>query len=300
MSVTSAATADRSERSSVTCANSGCPLSASIDGGHSIVAADAQVVALSDVVGEHDARALADPAEHREQHVALERLRLVDDDEGVVERAPANVGQREHLEHAARHDLLDHLLRDHRPKRVEDRLGPRVHLLRLGAGQVPEVLAAHGVQRPEHHDLLVLAALHHRLEPRAQRERALARSRSAAHRDDADGLVEKQVERDALLGGAAVQAEHLEVSAHQPHRPSVRHASERRASRRVNDQARVNGQRGEVLAASSAAGRAMRARRPTARTSARRSAGSRACRSSRTRPQAPHGTPRRPCRAPTP
>ena len=77
------------------------------DRGDAVVPADAQVVALRDVVGEHDPRALAQPREHGQQHAALERLRLVDDDEGVVQRPAADVRQRQHLQQPAGHDLLD-------------------------------------------------------------------------------------------------------------------------------------------------------------------------------------------------
>ena len=83
------------------------------------------------------------------------------------------------------------------------------------AGQVAELLAADGVQRPEDDDLAVLAALHDGLEPGAQRERGLAGAGAAAEADDADVGVEQQVERDPLLGAAAVQAERVAVAAHQ-------------------------------------------------------------------------------------
>ena len=63
---------------------------------------------------------------------------------------------------------------------------------------------------------LLLLALEHRLEAGAQRERRLAGARATAERDDADLGVEQQVDRDPLLGGAAVQAEDLAVAAHQP------------------------------------------------------------------------------------
>ena len=98
--VTSAAIAERSERVSVMWANSGCPFSVSMTLRDAVVAADAQVVALGDVVGQHHPRVLADAAEHGEQHVALERLRLVDDHERVVQRAAADVRERQHLEDA--------------------------------------------------------------------------------------------------------------------------------------------------------------------------------------------------------
>ena len=106
---------------------------------------------------------------------------------------------------------------DERTERVEDGLRPGRHLLGLAARQVAELLAADGVQRPEDDDLAVLAPLQHRLEPGAQRERGLAGAGPAAERDDADLGVEQQVERDALLGAAAVQPERVAVAAHQPH-----------------------------------------------------------------------------------
>ena len=88
---------------------------------------------------------------------------------------------------------------------------------RLRAGQVAEVLAADGEQRPEHHDLLVLAALHHGLEAGAQRERGLAGAGAAAEGDDADLGVEQHLQGDPLLGRAAVDAERLAVAADQAH-----------------------------------------------------------------------------------
>ena len=76
------------------------------DRGDPVVPAHAQVVALGDVVREHHPRAGTQSREHGEQHVALERLRLVDDDEGVVQRAATDVRERQHLEQAA----LEHLV----------------------------------------------------------------------------------------------------------------------------------------------------------------------------------------------
>ena len=73
--------------------------------------------------------------------------------------------------------------------------------------------------------------LHHRLQARAQRQRGLAGAGAAAERDDADVGVEQQVERDALLGRAPVQAERLAVAAHQPHLLVRRHPAQRRPAR---------------------------------------------------------------------
>ena len=137
------------------------------DRSDAVVATDSQVVALGDVVGECDARTRAEAREHSEQHVAFERLCLVDDDEGVVEGTAANVGQREDFEDVAVHDLVDDVLGHQAFERVEDGLRPRAHLLGLGAREVAEFLAAHRVERAEDDDASLLAALEHGLKPGA-------------------------------------------------------------------------------------------------------------------------------------
>ena len=100
----------------------------------------------------------AEPGQHRQQHVAFQRLRLVDDHERVVQRAAADVGQRQHLEHAARQHLVEHRRAGQRSEGVEDGLRPGRHLLALAAGQVAEFLAADRVQRPEDDDLALCCA----------------------------------------------------------------------------------------------------------------------------------------------
>jgi hypothetical protein len=172
-------------------------------------------------VGQDDAGVLPDPREHGEQHVALQALGLVDDDERVVQRPAADVGERQHLEHPAVEDLLDHLARHHAAEGVEDGLPPRVHLLGLGAREVAELLAAHGVQRPEDDDLAVLAPLHDGLDPGAQGEGGLARAGAATEETMPTSGSSKQVEGDALLGAAAVQAEGVAVT-HAPGAPACR------------------------------------------------------------------------------
>ena len=79
----------------------------------------------------------------------------------------------------------------------------------------------------------------HRLEPGAEGQRGLAGAGPAAERDDADRVVEQQVEGDPLLGRPAAQAERLAVAAHQPHLLVRRDPAERRAVRRVQHQAGV-------------------------------------------------------------
>ena len=51
----------------------------------SIVATDAQVVALGDVVGQNDARALANSRENSQENSSLQRLGLIHDHKAVME-----------------------------------------------------------------------------------------------------------------------------------------------------------------------------------------------------------------------
>ena len=126
---------------------------------NTVVATNPEIVSLCDIVGEDYARLLADPGEHCQKHVSLQRLSLVNNYEGVVKRATANVGQWQHLENATIHNLLNDLLGDKSPESVENGLSPGVHLLPLGAWQVAKLLAANRIERPKDHDLLVLPAL---------------------------------------------------------------------------------------------------------------------------------------------
>ena len=210
-------------------------------GDHAVVPAHPQVVPLRDVVSEHHPGARADPGQHGEQHAALQRLRLVHDHERVVQRSAPDVGQRQDLEHVPRQHLVDDVLGRDRGQGVVDGLRPRAHLVGLGAGQVAQFLAADRVERPEHDDLAVVAPLHHRLEPGAQRQRGLAGAGPAAERDDADLGVQQQVERDPLLRAAAAQAEGLPVAPHQLHRLVRPDAPEGAAVGRGEDEPGVAG-----------------------------------------------------------
>ena len=133
------------------------------DRSHPVVAAHAQIVPLGDVVGQYHPRARTQPGEHGQQHVSLQRLCLVDDDERIVQRAAANVRQWQHLQHAAGEHLLKHRGAGEALEGVEHRLRPRAHLLALTARQVTQFLAADGIERAEHHDLALGAPLQHRL-----------------------------------------------------------------------------------------------------------------------------------------
>ncbi|CKU39165.1 Uncharacterised protein [Mycobacterium tuberculosis] len=179
------------------------------------MAADPQVVALGDVVGQHHPGTGPQPGQHGQQHIALQRLCLVDDDERVMQRAAPDVGQRQHLEHATGQHFLEHRRAGQPLEGVEDRLRPRAHLLALATGQVAQLLAADRVQRAEDHHLAVGASLQHGFQTRTQRQSGLARAGFAAQRHDAHRLIEQQIQRHPLLGGAATQTERLTVTSHQ-------------------------------------------------------------------------------------
>ena len=61
---------------------------------------------LFEIARHHHARAKAEP---REEHLHLRPrriLRLIEDDERILERAPTDVGERRHLDELAAHQLL--------------------------------------------------------------------------------------------------------------------------------------------------------------------------------------------------
>ena len=103
-------------------------------GDDAIVAANAQVIALGNVVGQNYSRALPDTRENGQQNSAFEGLSFINDDKGVVERAATDMGQWQNFDQAAVDDFINHRLAHERAQSIEDRLGPRRHLLALAAG----------------------------------------------------------------------------------------------------------------------------------------------------------------------
>ena len=103
-------------------------------GDDAIVAANAQVIALGNVVGQNYSRALPDTREDGQQNSAFEGLGFINDDKGVMERTSADMGQWQHFDKSAVDDFIDHRLAYERAQSIEDRLGPRRHLLALAAG----------------------------------------------------------------------------------------------------------------------------------------------------------------------
>jgi hypothetical protein len=161
----------------------------------------AREVDLGDVAVHHRLGAEADA---REEHLHLLRrgvLRLVEDDERVIQRAPAHVGERRDLDRAALEHAL-HLVESHQVvERVVQRPQVRIDLLREVAREEPEALARLD-RRPHQHDALHRVALE-RVHRAGDREVGLA----GAGRPDAEGHVvaEDVAEVVALVRGATVQ-----------------------------------------------------------------------------------------------
>ena len=118
-------------------------------------------VDLARVAGDDHLRVLAEPGE---EHLHLHRrgvLRLVENDDGVGERAAAHEGERRHLDQARLQSALDLVGRHHVVERVVERAEIGVDLLAHVAGQEAEPLAGLD-RRPRQDDALGRAALDHR------------------------------------------------------------------------------------------------------------------------------------------
>ena len=119
-------------------------------------------VDLGDVAGDHDLGAEAEPGQEHLHLLGRGVLRLVEDDERVVERAAAHVGQRCDLDGPGREQLGDGLGVEHVVQGVVQRAQVGVDLLAERAGQEPEPLAGldRGAGQDDPVDLLGLQRLH--------------------------------------------------------------------------------------------------------------------------------------------
>ena len=97
-------------------------------------------VDLGDVAGDDDLGAEPEPGQEHLHLLGRGVLRLVEDDERVVEGAPAHVGQRRDLDGAGREQLGDRLRVEHVVQRVVQRAQVGVDLLAERAGQEAEPL----------------------------------------------------------------------------------------------------------------------------------------------------------------
>jgi hypothetical protein len=134
-------------------------------------------------------RAEADAGEEHLHLLARGVLRLVEDDEGVVQRAPAHEGERRDLDRLPLEGAA-HLVEAHQVvQRVVQRAQVGIDLLRQVAGQEAEPLAGLD-RRARQHDALHRVALQ-RIDRAGHREVGLA----GAGRADAEGDVVRQDRR---------------------------------------------------------------------------------------------------------
>ena len=154
-------------------------------------------VDLRDVAGDDDLRA---EAEARQEHLHLlgaRVLRLVEDDEGVVDRAATHVGQRRDLDRALLHVGGQPVGVEHVVERVVQRAQVRVDLREQVAGQEAEPLA--GLDRGAREDDAADLALGQRRDGERHRQVGLAgagradpeRDRVVADRVDVALLVDR-------------------------------------------------------------------------------------------------------------
>ena len=118
---------------------------------------------LGHVAGDHRLRRVAEAGEEHAHLLARGVLRLVEDDEAVVERAAAHERERRDLDLAARDQPLGALDVHHVVQRVVERAQVRVHLLREIARQKAELLA--GLDRGARQDDALVRALEQRRAP---------------------------------------------------------------------------------------------------------------------------------------
>ncbi len=170
-------------------------------------------VDLGDVAGHHHPRVEAEPRQEHLHLLGAGVLRLVEDDEGVVEGAAAHEGQRRHLDHAALEVAVDPVGVEHVEEGVEERAQVGVDLGLDVAGQEAEPLA--GLDRGAGEDDPLHLALGQRRRRHRHREEGLAGAgradpegdRVAADRVDVAFLVDR-LRRD--LGVAVAPDDVLE------------------------------------------------------------------------------------------
>ena len=137
-------------------------------------------VDLGDVAGDDDLRPEPEAGEEHLHLLGRRVLRLVEDDERVVERAATHERERRDLDGAALHQARDDLGLEHVVERVVERAQVRVDLGEDVAGQEAEPLAGldRGPGEDDAVDLLRLQRLHRERD----REVALAGARRADRR----------------------------------------------------------------------------------------------------------------------
>jgi hypothetical protein len=80
------------------------------DCNNAIMAANSEVVPLGDVMGQNNSGALADAGENSEKNSSLEGLGFINNNEGIMERATADMGERENFNKSTIHNLFNNLV----------------------------------------------------------------------------------------------------------------------------------------------------------------------------------------------
>ena len=172
-------------------------------------------VDLREVAEAHDLRARARAGDERPHFLGREVLRFVDEDEFLLEGAPAHEGHaldlQALLEDAARRLRLPglHALRSREDVEVVvDGAHPGDHLFLFRTRKIPDVFAhAHGGARDE--NLVEAVFVHRHRKGRRQAHEGLAGPRLTENRHEVDVGREKEVEGGVLLDVAGVDAEEL-------------------------------------------------------------------------------------------
>jgi hypothetical protein len=126
-------------------------------GDNSVVTTNVQVVALGNVMGKHYAASLTEAAECGEENWSLKVLRFIDDDKSVGEAPSADVCERKNFKEFTVDDFVDDFRSGNCFKPIEYGRSPWTHLFEFGTREIPEVLAADGVERAEDHDAFMAA-----------------------------------------------------------------------------------------------------------------------------------------------
>ena len=162
---------------------------------------------LGRIAGHDHARTLTEPCQ---EHLHLHRrrvLRLVENDKGVRQRAPAHKGDRRHLDLAGAEPSRELIGRQHVVKRIEDRPQIRIDLVAQIARQETQPFA--GLDSRAREDNALDAPAHQQIDRGGDRKIGLAgagRSQSEdqlvlAQRLDV-GRLAGRARRDAALAGA--------------------------------------------------------------------------------------------------
>src|SRR5699024_12502045 len=92
-----------------------------------------QIIALRDIVRQHNPRPATEAREYGKQHVALQGLGFIDDDEAVMQRTPSDMGYGEYFQQSAAVDFFHDIVGTHAFENVVDGLCLRADLLGFAA-----------------------------------------------------------------------------------------------------------------------------------------------------------------------